>query len=397
MPLKAVIRGHTFAVVPTTWRNRAPGESKLAMREMGSRYLFIVLYAFLEHHLSRGDYRRHADRSSRSSPPRRRPTCTCSEAAGREPGARARRHASRRRSSRSPPGRAARRAPLVARAGRRDGRSRRRCCCYVGRGTGFWFDEWNFIVSAGALERGRAAGARTTSTSRCCRCSSTSSASRPSGSTATCPTGSSPLALHLTCAGLLFAYARPRVGAGARAGRRVRAAGRRRGAGRTSCGPSRSATSARSRPGLGALLALDRRHAPRGRARRRAAGASRWPRPRSGSRCCSRPPSTSAASPGARRRWPVIVAPAALYGALVPRLRRLAGHRATTTSSLAPGYVADAAAGRRRARSSASARTGAARSRWPWRRSWRWRRCRCAEPPVAAASCWSRCRSRSGR
>ena len=25
---------------------------------MGSRYLFIVLYAFLEQHLSRGDYRR---------------------------------------------------------------------------------------------------------------------------------------------------------------------------------------------------------------------------------------------------------------------------------------------------------------------------------------------------
>ena len=25
---------------------------------MGSRYLFIVLYVWLEHHLSRGDYRR---------------------------------------------------------------------------------------------------------------------------------------------------------------------------------------------------------------------------------------------------------------------------------------------------------------------------------------------------
>ena len=25
---------------------------------MGSRYLFIVLYVFFEHHLSRGDYRR---------------------------------------------------------------------------------------------------------------------------------------------------------------------------------------------------------------------------------------------------------------------------------------------------------------------------------------------------
>ena len=27
------------------------------MQEMGSRYLFIVLYVFLEHNLSRGDYR----------------------------------------------------------------------------------------------------------------------------------------------------------------------------------------------------------------------------------------------------------------------------------------------------------------------------------------------------
>jgi dolichol-phosphate mannosyltransferase len=58
LPLKAIVRGHSFAIVPTHWRNRDTGTSKLAMREMGSRYLFIVLYVFLEHHLSRGDYRR---------------------------------------------------------------------------------------------------------------------------------------------------------------------------------------------------------------------------------------------------------------------------------------------------------------------------------------------------
>ena len=57
LPLKAVVRGHTFAVVPISWTNRSAGESKLALNEMGSRYLFIVLYAFLEKHLSRGDYR----------------------------------------------------------------------------------------------------------------------------------------------------------------------------------------------------------------------------------------------------------------------------------------------------------------------------------------------------
>ena len=56
LPLKAIVRGHSFAVVPISWTNRAAGESKLALNEMGSRYLFIVLYAFLEKHLSRGDY-----------------------------------------------------------------------------------------------------------------------------------------------------------------------------------------------------------------------------------------------------------------------------------------------------------------------------------------------------
>jgi dolichol-phosphate mannosyltransferase len=57
MPLKAIVRGHSYAVVPISWRNRTAGEAKLAMREMGSRYLFIVLYVWLELTLSRGDYR----------------------------------------------------------------------------------------------------------------------------------------------------------------------------------------------------------------------------------------------------------------------------------------------------------------------------------------------------
>ena len=56
LPLKAIVRGHSFAVIPISWRNRTSGQSKLAIQEMGSRYLFIVLYVFLEHHLSRGDY-----------------------------------------------------------------------------------------------------------------------------------------------------------------------------------------------------------------------------------------------------------------------------------------------------------------------------------------------------
>ena len=56
LPLKAIVRGHSYAVVPISWRNRTSGTSKLKIQEMGSRYVFIVLYAFLERHLSRGDY-----------------------------------------------------------------------------------------------------------------------------------------------------------------------------------------------------------------------------------------------------------------------------------------------------------------------------------------------------
>ncbi len=58
LPLKAVVRGYSYGIVPISWTNRKSGDSKLRLNEMGSRYLFIILYVFLEHHLSRGDYRR---------------------------------------------------------------------------------------------------------------------------------------------------------------------------------------------------------------------------------------------------------------------------------------------------------------------------------------------------
>lgn len=58
IPLKAVVRGHSYAITPIRWNNRTSGESKLRLQEMGSRYAFIILYVFFEHHLSRGDYRR---------------------------------------------------------------------------------------------------------------------------------------------------------------------------------------------------------------------------------------------------------------------------------------------------------------------------------------------------
>jgi len=58
LPLKAIVRGYTWTVVPITWRNRRTGEAKLKIKEMGSRYFFICMYVWLEKYFSRGDYRK---------------------------------------------------------------------------------------------------------------------------------------------------------------------------------------------------------------------------------------------------------------------------------------------------------------------------------------------------
>ncbi len=59
LPLKAITRGYSWVSVPITWRNRRAGQSKLKLKEMGSRYLFICLYILLEKLLSRGDFRKN--------------------------------------------------------------------------------------------------------------------------------------------------------------------------------------------------------------------------------------------------------------------------------------------------------------------------------------------------
>jgi len=70
MPLKAIVRGYSYTVVPISWTNRKTGMSKLKLKEMGSRYLFIVLYLWLEHHLSRGDYVRRREQVEDRAAPR---------------------------------------------------------------------------------------------------------------------------------------------------------------------------------------------------------------------------------------------------------------------------------------------------------------------------------------
>jgi dolichol-phosphate mannosyltransferase len=61
LPLKSIVRGYSYTVIPTAWFNRTGGVSKFKIDEMGSRYLFIVFYCYLEKYLSREDYRKRLD------------------------------------------------------------------------------------------------------------------------------------------------------------------------------------------------------------------------------------------------------------------------------------------------------------------------------------------------
>jgi len=58
LPLKAIVRGYRYTVVPTHWRERRKGKTKLKLQEMGSRYLFIIMYILLEKLLCGSDYKK---------------------------------------------------------------------------------------------------------------------------------------------------------------------------------------------------------------------------------------------------------------------------------------------------------------------------------------------------
>ena len=61
IPLKAIVRGYSWKVIPISWHNRKHGAAKLKINEMGSRYFFICMYVWLEKYFSRGDYRRKSE------------------------------------------------------------------------------------------------------------------------------------------------------------------------------------------------------------------------------------------------------------------------------------------------------------------------------------------------
>ena len=58
LPLKVIVRGFSYSVIPNSWYNRKTGVSKLKIKEMGSRYWFIILYCLVEKWLSVGDFRK---------------------------------------------------------------------------------------------------------------------------------------------------------------------------------------------------------------------------------------------------------------------------------------------------------------------------------------------------
>jgi dolichol-phosphate mannosyltransferase len=54
LPLKAIVRGFSWTVIPISWHNRRSGAAKFKIKEMGSRYLYV----WLEKYFSCGDYRK---------------------------------------------------------------------------------------------------------------------------------------------------------------------------------------------------------------------------------------------------------------------------------------------------------------------------------------------------
>ena len=56
LPLKVVVRGYSYTWLPNQWTNRKTGTTKLKLKEMGSRYIFIILYCLMEKYLTRRDY-----------------------------------------------------------------------------------------------------------------------------------------------------------------------------------------------------------------------------------------------------------------------------------------------------------------------------------------------------
>jgi dolichol-phosphate mannosyltransferase len=61
IPLKAIVRGYSFKIIPISWRNRDIGVSALKLKEQGSRYLYTLLTVWFEWLLVQHDTKRTDD------------------------------------------------------------------------------------------------------------------------------------------------------------------------------------------------------------------------------------------------------------------------------------------------------------------------------------------------
>ncbi len=48
MPLKIISRGYKYEIIPINWYNRKKGKTKFNMKELRSKYLFTLIYCFIE-------------------------------------------------------------------------------------------------------------------------------------------------------------------------------------------------------------------------------------------------------------------------------------------------------------------------------------------------------------
>ena len=61
MPLKAIIRGFRYAVVPINWQGRDSGVSKYNIRQLSRKYFFSILFVWLEKIFLKEEIKKKAD------------------------------------------------------------------------------------------------------------------------------------------------------------------------------------------------------------------------------------------------------------------------------------------------------------------------------------------------
>ena len=51
IPLKIISRNYKYEVIPISWDGRKKGKSKFRIKELRSKYLFTLIYCFIEKNL----------------------------------------------------------------------------------------------------------------------------------------------------------------------------------------------------------------------------------------------------------------------------------------------------------------------------------------------------------